>query len=326
MAVTYNNAAFSSGTGTGNVDVAGTPYVPPPLLSLLANGVTIKYNGDPLVVTNSTARFILADPRGTGTAEWFAVVKNGMKSAMGAYASNDSNSSVPFTPPGQSSPVPFKNIVTTLMTDMSLLFYSRGGFNSDIESWDTSNVTNMYRMFENANPFNQPLNSWNTSNVTNMHEMFIGARSFNQPLNSWDTSKVTTMYGMFANAFAFNQPLNLWNTSNVTTMMIMFYEAKAFNQPLNSWDTSKVTTMDGMFSRAYVFNQPLNLWNTSAVTDMRNMFAGGPPDEARGGIGPTAFNQDISNWVVSLVTPAVNYSNFRFYSALTTNNTPPAFR
>ena len=28
MAVTYNNAAFSSGTGTGNVDVAGTPYVP----------------------------------------------------------------------------------------------------------------------------------------------------------------------------------------------------------------------------------------------------------------------------------------------------------
>ena len=349
MAVTYNNAAFSSGTGTGNVDVAGTPYVPPPLLSLLANGVTIKYTGDPLVVTDSTAKFILADPRGTGTDEWFAVVKNGMKTAINLYASN--YSSDPFIPPGQSSPVPFERIVTTLMTDMSSMFNfnntnwnSRFVFNHPINSWDTSNVTNMSYMFlssrafnqpiniwdtskvtnmsymfEAAVAFNQPLNSWNTSNVTNMYNMFIGASVFNQPINSWDTSKVTTMYGMFAHAFAFNQPLNSWNTSNVTTMMIMFLEARAFNQPLNSWDTSwdtsKVTTMDGMFLGAYVFNQPLNLWNTSAVTDMRNMFN-----------GATAFNQDISNWVVSLVTPAVNYSYFRFNSGLTTNNTPPAFR
>jgi surface protein len=350
ISVTYNDPAFSSVTQviTPTVIPNYVPRIPPPLLSLLANGVTIKYNGDPSVVTNSTARFILADPRGTGTEEWFAVVKNGMKSAMINYFSRgrddlDNGYRAQFTPPGQSSPVPFERIVTTLMTDMSSMF-SNGEhgtirFNQPIGSWDTSNVTNMYgmfmsqvfnqplnswdtskvtnmsKMFESATAFNQPLNSWNTSNVTNMSYMFASASVFNQPLNSWDTSKVTTMYGMFTNAFAFNQPLNLWNTSNVTTMMIMFLEARAFNQPINSWDTSKVTTMDGMFLGAYVFNQPLNLWNTSAVTDMRNMFN-----------GATAFNQDISNWVVSLVTPAVNYSNFRSFSALTTNNTPPAFR
>ena len=64
--------------------VAGTPYVPPELI-LLANGVTIKYNGLSTDVANDSARFIQADPRGTGM-EWFAVVKNGMKPAITNYA------------------------------------------------------------------------------------------------------------------------------------------------------------------------------------------------------------------------------------------------
>jgi len=87
MAVTYNNAAFSSGTGTGNVEVAGTPYVP---ISLLANGFTIKYTGEPSVVTSVTPRFIQANLRGTGV-EWFAVVKQDMKVEMTNYAKGINN-------------------------------------------------------------------------------------------------------------------------------------------------------------------------------------------------------------------------------------------
>ena len=301
MAVTYNNAAFSSSTGTGNVEVAGTPYVPPPpppQLILLANGVTIKYTGDPLVVTDSTAKFILADPRGTGTDEWFAVVKDGMKTAMINYFSRgdlDNGYRVPFTPPGQSSPVPFERIVTTLMTDMSSMFtngeHGTTRFNQPIGSWDTSNVTNMYRMFAIAGAFKQDISKWDTSNVTNMYGMFLRASVFNQPLNSWDTSKVTNMYSMFEAATAFNQPLNSWNTSNVTTMQHMFLGASVFNQPINSWDTSKVTTMYGMFASAFAFNQPLNSWNTSNVTTMMIMFY-----EAR------AFNQPLNSWNTSKVT------------------------
>ena len=192
MAVTYNNAAFSSGTGTGNVEVAGTPYVPPPpppQLILLANGVTIKYTGDPLVVTDSTAKFIQANPRGTGM-EWFAVVKNNMKNAIIDYANGITESSVPFTPPGQSSPVPFNNIVTTLMPDMNGMFFNASVFNQPIGSWDTSNVTNMYAMFFNASVFNQPIGTWNTSSVTNMNYMFMQAFTFNQNISGWDVANV----------------------------------------------------------------------------------------------------------------------------------------
>jgi surface protein len=241
MAVTYNNAAFSS--STGNVEVAGTPYVPPPPppISLLANGFTIKYTGDPSLVTSVTPLFIQANPRGTGS-EWFAVVdnSNSSKSEITAYANNNGTSSSYFTrTSGQL--VPFNNIVTTLMTDMSVLFYAKSSFNSDIESWDTSNVTNMNDMFafhgasNNRIGFNKNINYWNVSNVTNMGGMFRYNSVFNNPLNLWNVSNVTNMSGMFRDAYSFNQPLNSWNTSNVTDMTFMFNSATAFNQDISSW-------------------------------------------------------------------------------------------
>ena len=260
-----------------------TVLLPPPL-SLLSNGVTIKYNGLSTDVGNTSARFIQANPRGTGM-EWFAVVKNGMKNIIINY-SISSGWAGSFTPSGESSPVPFNNIVTTLMTNMSSMFSSATAFNQNIASWDTSNVTDMQNMFYSAKAFNQPLNSWNTLNVTNMH-------------------------GMFYNAWAFNQPINSWDTSKVTNMSYMFYGARAFNQPLNSWNTLNVTNMNGMFMEAYVFNQPLNSWFTFVVMDMNYMF-----------YSARAFNQNISGWEVSFV---MAHSNFSVGSALTTNNTPLFF-
>jgi surface protein len=243
MAVTYNNADFSSGTGTGNVDVAGTPYVPPPPppISLLANGFTIKYTGNQTDVTSVTPLFIQANPRGTGS-EWFAVVdnSNSSKSEITAYADNNGTSSSYFTTTSGQL-VPFNNIVTTLMTDMSVLFYAKSSFNSDIESWDTSNVTNMNDMFafhgasNNRIGFNKNINYWNVSNVTNMAGMFRYNSVFNNPLNLWNVSNVTNMNGMFKDAYSFNQPLNSWNTSKVTDMALMFNSAMAFNQNISSW-------------------------------------------------------------------------------------------
>ena len=294
------------------------------LIVLDSNGVTIKWMGTKL----PTPYFQQANPRGTGM-EWFAIIDNSTRSILYDYAKNKNLDNY-FTPPGQSSPVPFNNVLTSLVTDMSNMFVNLSSFNQSIDSWDMSNVNNMQSMFRNATAFNQPLDSWDVSSVTDMLAMFSGSNAsngtivtttnFNQPIGSWDVSNVTDMRWMFRNATAFNQPIDSWNVSKVTTMSYMFNNATAFNQPIDSWnvsnvfnmswmfsnassfnqsidswDVSNVTNMVRMFHNAITFNQPIGSWNVSNVTDMNHMF-----------IGAIAFNQPIGSWNVSNVTDMSN--------------------
>jgi surface protein len=263
-----------------------------------------------LTSISSNPTFIQANLR--GTLEWFAVVNNTSKANITSYAKGLSAGITAFTTSG--NVVPFNNIVTTLVTDMSSLFTSASAFNQNIGSWDTSKVTTMSNMFIGARAFNQLIGSWNTSNVTNMSGMFYNAPVFNQNIGSWNTSNVTTMGYMFAGALAFNQNIGSWNTSKVTDMSSMFDSASVFNQNIGSWDTSKVTTMIGMFSGASAFNNngstTIGSWNTTNVTDMSGMFY-----EA------TIFNQNISNWNVTKVTTKPP-TDFRTSSALSPANSP----
>jgi len=258
-----------------------------------ANGVTVKWTG----TTVPSPYFVQASPR--GTLEWFAIVNNTTKSNITNYAKNIQSGITYFTPTGSTTPIPFNNIVTTLVTDMSYMFtYSTSTissttsllFNENIGSWDVSNVTTMYRMFRNATTFNQTISSWNVSNVTNMNAMFAGANAFNQTIGSWDVSNVTNMYAMFYVANTFNQPIGSWNVSNVTNMYQMFNFAESFNQPISSWDVSNVTNMADMFNSAYAFNQPISSWDVNNVTNMSGMFN-----------SASAFNQPIGFWNVSKV-------------------------
>ena len=212
IAVTYSNTGSEILTPTVIPSYVPIPPPPPPL-SLLSNGVTIKYDGLSMDVADTTARFIQADPRGNGM-EWFAVVKDGMKNLIKNY-SISSGWAGSFTPSGESSPVPFNNIVTTLMTDMSGLFSDVNTFNQNIASWDTSNVTNMSSMFDDAFVFNQNIGYWDTSSVTNMSSMFYYAYAFNGAIGSWNTTSVTSMSCMFVGATAFNQNVSGWNVDNV---------------------------------------------------------------------------------------------------------------
>jgi surface protein len=198
-------------------------------LTLLENGVTIRYTGNEANVPAASPLFRQANPRGNGF-EWFAVVDDRHRLAIFNYAHNI-NIHI-FIPPGQATPVPFNNIVTTLMTDMN-------------------------SMFTNASFFNQPIDSFDTSRVTSMFQMFANSSLFNRPINNWDTSNVRNMLSMFSNASEFNHPIGNWNTSAVTDMNIMFTGATNFNQPIGNWDTSSVTSMEGMFNRATRFNQPI---------------------------------------------------------------------
>ena len=259
--ITFSLAASADGVYkaatpiTRTLTVTSSSSVP---VVLDANNVTIKYVGNPSDVPSSSALFIQANPHGTGD-EWFAVVKDGMIEAINDYAKGLSGSSTPFTPPGESSPVPFNNIVTTLMTDMSTMFIDASTFNYDISSWHTSNVTTMSGMFINASAFNQPLNSWDVSSVTNMISVFRNTTAFNQPLNSWDVSSVTNMNGTFYYATAFNQPLNSWDVSAVTNMIYMFNNAAEFNQDISGWNVALTLARPSLARNGFADNSPLAL-------------------------------------------------------------------
>ena len=264
------------------------------------NGVTIKWTG----TTAPSPRFVQASPR--GVLEWFAIVDDSTKGSITNYAKNIQSGIISFTPPGGTSPIPFNNIVTTLVTDMSSMFYNATAFNQNIGSWDVSNVTNMSSMFSQAYAFNQTISYWDVSNVTNMSLMFHYAAAFNQTISYWDVSKVNTMNSMFQQAFSFNQPIGSWNVSNVINMYGMFFEANAFNQTIGAWNVSKVTNMSYMFTGATAFNQNIGSWNVSKVTNMSYMF-----------YIATAFNQPIGSWDVGNVT---DMSGMFYNNGLSTTN------
>jgi len=215
----------------------------------LANGVTIRYTGTEQAVQNAynlnKPFFILEDPRKTGTPEYFAVVIGSTANLKISEYARSTGSAVSsfFTPPGEINPVPFNNIVTSLVPVMNNLFKYASTFNKSVRSWDTSNVYLMDYMFAEADAFNQDVSSFDTSNVQNMEGMFSTAGSNSQfnndglpGIGTWNTSKVSNMKNMFQNARNFNQNLRAWDVSKVTEKTNMFYSALAmipYNFPQN---------------------------------------------------------------------------------------------
>jgi surface protein len=188
----------------------------------LSNNTTIMYTGNPSNIPNNLPLFILADIRITGTPELFAIVNDSSFLQISNYARNQQEAIQFFTPPGQLEPVPFRNIVTTHVTNMGGMFRGATAFNRDISSWDTSRVMNMSFMFQNATSFNQNISNWNTSNVRVMIGMFLGAVNFNNgmpPNPNW-SNRLT------------------WNVSNVipSGFDFMFNGASSFNTNISDWD------------------------------------------------------------------------------------------
>jgi surface protein len=291
-------------------------------LALDANNVTIKST---LSSLSSSPTFIQANLR--GTLEWFAVVNDSSKTYITNYAKGiATDGSSKFIPTGQTStlpPVPFNNIVTTFMTDMSNMFYSAYTFNTDISSWDTSRVTDMFGMFYYALEFNKNIGSWNTSNVTNMQAMFYAAVLFNQNISSWNVTKVVTKPNFSTSSALDNSPTYIpyWsgigldaNGVTVKSTLPSLSSSPTFIQA-NLRGTLEWFAVVNQSSKTYITNYangetaginyftpsgqtpavttPVLFNNivTTFMTDMSSLF-----DSA------STFNDNISSWDTSKVT------------------------
>ncbi len=131
-----------------------------------------------------------------------------------------------------------ENLDTSLVTDMSYMFFNNVNDTLDLSHFNTSNVTNMNHMFTGMeNLASLDLSHFDTSNVTDMSNMFTGLSGLTSlNLNHFDTSKVTLMRAMFS------------GMSGLTSL------------DLSHFDTSKVTNMGGMFSNMENLTQ-LNISN-----------------------------------------------------------------
>ena len=188
---------------------------------------------------------------------------------------------------------------TSLITDMSRMFYGASSFNDDLSAWNVQSVTDMNAMFQNAVSFNSSV-PVNTSSVSNMGYMFSGAINFTG-LNVVDMNvgNVTDMSYMFSGATLFDGDISTWDTGKVINMSHLFEGTSSILNKISNLNISSVTDMSSMFAGNTVFNQDLANWATyiNGVTNMDNMFD-----------GCDAFNQDISGWQLgSKLGSAVNF-------------------
>jgi surface protein len=251
----------SYANGKSVVLTAGTPYVPPsppPPVMLDTNGVTLKYTLSSIPSGQPNPYIVQV----SGT--YYAVMSSNnddSKSKITAYAANFSQPITnPYVSPfvANGTKIPFNQIVTTLMTDMSNMFYSIGNFNSNISSWDTSSVTNMTSMFNGASLFN----NGNNPGIENSGIAGIGY---------WYTSKVTNMSYMFSSC-SLNSNIGSWDVSSVINMEQMFHGSSFTNgnnnhPSIGSWQTLNVKNMKRMFHNCYYFNRDISTWNVSGLSE-----------------------------------------------------------
>ena len=135
---------------------------------------------------------------------------------------------------------------TSLIEDMSELFYNNIKFNYDIYKWNTSNVTNMKNMFNGAINFDKNISSWDTTNVLDMSSMFKNTQNFNQNIGNWNTSSVINFTSMFENSIIFNNNIRYWRVGSKTILTNMFLGSTSMINKYNDIPTFG-TTPDIMF-------------------------------------------------------------------------------
>lgn len=183
-------------------------------------------------------------------------------------------------------------------------------------AWETTLVTNMSNLFYRATSFNQPLTNWDLSFVSFAKYMFSGAMAFNQDLSTWGTngngtSSLRKASFMFSDmgAMSYGNSFSTWNTSSLEDTSMMFairgsgnpawthsYWVNALNTYLGEGHGLEIgreytinyphTTLTEQTGRRYPFEPAVENWDLSNAKVCAQMFRLGNPN----------FNPDLSAW------------------------------
>ena len=117
------------------------------------------------------------------------------------YEEDEDNSQIDETKDESDNPINFqpetRDELKTAVDEWIVDSYNASSTYGDINTWDTSLISNMSELFYDNGTFNGDISDWDVSSVTDMGYMFEDATSFNQDISDWDVSSVTDMDGMF---------------------------------------------------------------------------------------------------------------------------------
>lgn len=177
-----------------------------------------------------------------------------------------------------------QHIDTSMVTDMSYMFYQQGWYGDhelDLSNFNTSNVTTMEGMFECdgecTSNFKINLSSFDTRkliNAKNMFKFLVGTKKLD--LSSFYTPSLINMEGMFSHCSALTDfKIPNITTDNVTNMEYTFATFGYNKLDIANFNTSRVTNFKGTFS-GMLADGDLDLSNldTSSAINMSEMFIG----------------------------------------------------
>ena len=175
-------------------------------------------------------------------------------------------------------------IDTSMVTDMSYMFYEQGWYSDnelDLSNFNTSNVTTMEGMFECdgecTHDFKINLSSFNTRkliNAKNMFKFLIGTKKLD--LSSFYTPNLINMEGMFSHCSALTDfKIPNITTDNVVNMKDTFAVFGYNKLDITNFNTSRVANFEGTFSGMLADNDlDLSNLDTSSAINMSEMFMG----------------------------------------------------
>lgn len=147
--------------------------------------------------------------------------------------------------------IPNVNIDSSIVTNMSYLFYNTNNISNIVEflnSLDTSSVTNMSHMFEYANTDFSNIGSLELGdNVTDISYMFSNSKSTQLDINFdfYNIINSSYMFAYISNPSSIS--INNFDLNNDINVEKMFFNSSVFNISINNFSLSENTNVSKLF-------------------------------------------------------------------------------